>query len=185
MLDFDSKEYLPRLIDKKVALYLDAICIEGPKWCGKTMTSLKHANSEFYLSNTAEQVHATELVRIDPSLAFEGDTPHLIDEWQVVPELWDIIRSEIDRRKRKGQFILTGSSTPNRLGIVHSGAGRFAKLRMRTMSLYESQDSSGAVSLKKLFEGGAQTTTYRRSSFAAARPFHCQGRMAGKPGVHR
>lgn len=156
MLDFNPEKYLPRLIDKKIALYLDVfgvICIEGPKWCGKTMTSLHHANSVFYLSNTAEHAHATELVRIEPSLALAGDAPHLIDEWQVVPELWDIVRSEVDRRKRKGQFILTGSSTPNRTGILHSGAGRFAKLRMRTMSLYESRDSSGVVSLKHLFEG--------------------------------
>lgn len=157
MFDFKTEEYLPRLIDKKIELYLGvfgAICIEGPKWCGKTMTSLNHSNSAFYLSNTARQANATELVRLDPSLALEGDAPHLIDEWQAVPELWDIIRSEVDRKKEKGRFILTDSSTPNRKGIMHSGAGRFAKLRMRTMSLYESQDSSGAVSLRSLFDGG-------------------------------
>lgn len=153
--------YLPRLIDKKIERYLrifGAISIEGPKWSGKTWTSRHHAKSEFYLSNNKYSSNAISLVQIDPSLALKGEAPHLVDEWQIYPPLWDIIRNDIDEKQGKGLYILTGSSTPNKDGIFHSGAGRFAKLKMSTMSLYESKDSSGTISIRDMFNGNFENT---------------------------
>ena len=145
--------YKPRIIDAQVVDYLEnfgAICIEGPKWCGKTWTSSYHSNSELLVGDPAANFQNRRLAEIDPTLILEGKTPRLIDEWQEVPPIWDAVRYEVDRRGKKSQFILTGSSTPNRKGVMHSGAGRIGKLRMRTMSLFESGDSSGAVSLFEL-----------------------------------
>lgn len=147
---------MPRITDILIDRYLSvfgAICIEGPKWYGKTMTSVHHSKSVFYLSRTGSLNDPLMLVQTDPMIAIEGDTPHLIDEWQAYPPLWDIIRHEVDARGEKGQLILTGSSIPVRDGIMHSGAGRFAKIKMRSVSLFESGDSDGSVSLKALFEG--------------------------------
>ena len=149
----DNKPYKPRIIDETVEKYLDifgAICIEGPKWCGKTWTSSHHSNSEFLIGNPANNFQNRALAEMSPELVLEGETPRLLDEWQEVPSIWDAVRYTVDQRAEKGQFILTGSSTPKRKGILHSGAGRIGKLRMRTMSLYESGDSSGVVSLKDL-----------------------------------
>ena len=145
--------YKSRIIDNKIHTYLEnfgAICIEGPKWCGKTWTSSYHSNSELLVGDPAGNFQNRQLADISPSLILEGETPRLIDEWQEVPSIWDAVRYEVDRRGEKSQFILTGSSTPNRKGIMHSGAGRIGKLRMRTMSLFESGDSSGKVSLCEL-----------------------------------
>ncbi|MEA5031604.1 MAG: AAA family ATPase [Sphaerochaeta sp.] len=152
----NEKNYLPRLIDDKVSLYLSAfgaISIEGPKWCGKTRTSLHHCTSSFYVGAPTGNFSNRKLAMMDPSLILEGETPRLIDEWQEVPAIWDAVRYAVDHRSEKGQFVLTGSSTPNRKGILHSGAGRIAKLRMRPMSLYEAGASSGFVSLGGLFDG--------------------------------
>ena len=152
----DEKLYLPRLIDKKLAKYLQtfgAVCVEGPKWCGKTMTSLHHSKSSFYVGSPTGNFSNRKLALMDPSLILEGDTPRLIDEWQEAPSIWDAVRHEVDLRKGKGHFILTGSSTPNHKGILHSGAGRIAKLRMRPMSLFEMGLSSGSVSLRDIFFG--------------------------------
>lgn len=149
----DKSKYMPRIIDKTVKRYLNifgAVCIEGPKWSGKTWTSSYHSNSEFLIADPANNFQNRELAKISPDMVLEGATPRLIDEWQEVPALWDAVRYEVDRRALKGQFILTGSSTPKIKGILHSGAGRIAKLRMRTMSLYESGDSSGHFSLEEL-----------------------------------
>ncbi len=146
----------PRIIDKKIDEYLSAfgaVCIEGPKWCGKTWTSSCHSKSEIMLGDPNGNFQNRKLAELSPSLVLEGETPRLIDEWQEVPALWDAVRHQVDQRGEKGQFILTGSATPNHKGILHSGAGRIAKLRMRPMSLYESGDSSGKVSLKKLCNG--------------------------------
>ena len=145
--------YKPRIIDAQADAYLEnfgAVCIEGPKWCGKTWTSSYHSNSELLIGDPAGNFQNRHLAEIAPSLILEGETPRLIDEWQEVPSIWDAVRYEVDRRGKKAQFILTGSSTPNRKGVMHSGAGRIGKLRMRTMSLFESGDSSGAVSLNEL-----------------------------------
>ena len=152
----DKSVYRPRVIDGTVEKYLEvfgAICIEGPKWCGKTWTSSYHSNSEFLIGDPSNNFQNRTLAEISPSIVLEGATPRLIDEWQEVPSVWDAVRYTVDQRAKKGQFILTGSSTPKRKGILHSGAGRIGKLRMRTMSLYESGESSGAVSLKDLCDG--------------------------------
>ncbi len=152
----DKNEYRKRLIDKTIETYLEvsgAICIEGPKWCGKTWTSAYHSNSEFLVGDPKNDFSNRALAELNPSLILQGDAPRLIDEWQEVPAIWDATRSEVDRRHKKGQIILTGSSTPKTKGIMHSGAGRIVRLRMRTMSLYESGDSSGKVSLEELCNG--------------------------------
>ena len=152
----DKNKYRPRMIDKKIDEYLSAfgaVCIEGPKWCGKTWTSSYHSKSEILLGDPNGNFQNRKLAELSPSLVLEGETPRLIDEWQEVPPLWDAVRYQVDQRADKGQFILTGSATPNHKGILHSGAGRIAKLRMRPMSLYESGDSSGKVSLEKLCNG--------------------------------
>lgn len=148
--------YRKRIVDAKVETYLSnfgAICVEGPKWCGKTWTSSFHSKSEVLIGDPDNSFQNRHLAELSPSLILEGDTPRLIDEWQEVPSIWDAVRYEIDGRGKKSQFILTGSSTPNRKGVLHSGAGRIGKLRMRTMSLYESGNSSGAVSLQELCNG--------------------------------
>lgn len=152
----DKKQYRSRIIDKTIETYLEvsgAICIEGPKWCGKTWTSAFHSNSEFLVGNPANNFSNRQLAELNPSLILQGETPRLIDEWQEVPAIWDATRAEVDRRHKKGQIILTGSSTPKTKGIMHSGAGRIVRLKMRTMSLYESGDSSGKVSLEELCNG--------------------------------
>lgn len=152
----DKQNYKPRIIDKQVEEYLQtfgAICIEGPKWCGKTWTSSYHANSKFFLADPSGNFQNRKLAEIDPNTVLEGAAPRLIDEWQEYPPLWDAVRYKVDQSAQKGQFILTGSATPNHKGILHSGAGRIAKLCMRTMSLYESGDSSGQISLEALCNG--------------------------------
>ena len=152
----NRQSYKPRIIDRQVEEYLSAfgaVCIEGPKWCGKTWTSSFHSKSEIYLGDPAGNFQNRQLAELSPALILDGEQPRLIDEWQEVPPLWDAVRFRVDQTPKKGQFILTGSSTPNHKGILHSGAGRIARLRMRPMSLWESGDSSGAVSLAKLCRG--------------------------------
>lgn len=156
----DRTKYLPRILDAKIEEYLKvfgAVCIEGPKWCGKTWTSSYHCNSEIFMGDPAGNFQNRQLAEISPALVLEGETPRLIDEWQEVPPIWDAVRYQVDQSAEKGQFILTGSATPNHKGILHSGAGRIGKLRMRTMSLYESGDSSGKVSLESLCRGKIAT----------------------------
>ena len=151
-----QSEYLPRLVDPMVERYLrvfNAVCVEGPKWCGKTWTSSHHCNSAFYVGAAEGNFQNKRLAEMSPSIVLEGETPRLLDEWQEVPPLWDAVRAETDKRATKGQFIMTGSSTPNYKGVLHSGAGRIGRLRMYPMSLYESGDSSGRVSLKELCNG--------------------------------
>lgn len=152
----DNEKYRPRLVDSKIQEYLKtfgAVCVEGAKWCGKTWTSAYHSSSQIMIGSPENNFQNRKLAELSPSLVLEGEVPRLIDEWQEVPPLWDAVRYEVDKRAEKGQFILTGSATPNHKGIMHSGAGRIAKLRMRPMSLYESGDSSGAVSLTDIFNG--------------------------------
>lgn len=152
----EREDYRPRLIDNIIDSYLEAfgaVCVEGPKWCGKTWTSSYHCKSEIMLGNPDGNFQNRQLAQMSPSLVLEGETPRLIDEWQEVPQLWDAVRYKADQSGNKGQFILTGSATPNHKGILHSGAGRIAKLRMRPMSLFESGNSSGDISLKDICEG--------------------------------
>lgn len=156
----DRTKYLPRILDAKIEEYLKvfgAVCIEGPKWCGKTWTSSYHCNSEIFMGDPAGNFQNRQLAELSPALVLEGETPRLIDEWQEVPPIWDAVRYQVDQSAEKGQFILTGSATPNHKGILHSGAGRIGKLRMRTMSLYESGDSSGKISLEALCRGKIAT----------------------------
>lgn len=147
--------YIPRLIDKEIEENLKvfgAISIEGPKWCGKTWTALNHCNSVTYLNNTADNFREKHLAEMDVDLVLNKDMPQLVDEWQEVPAIWDAVRFKCDEDNVKGKYILTGSSVPVSEKIHHSGAGRICKMKMYTMSLYESGESSGDVSLKDLFE---------------------------------
>ena len=150
----NEKEYIPRVLDDQVQRYLDvfgAICIEGPKWCGKTMTSQHHSESSFFVGDPARAFNNRTMAMMDPAVVLNGAVPRMLDEWQEVPSLWDAVRYAVDERGGPGQFILTGSSTPVQKGILHSGAGRIARIRMRPMSLFESGDSTGQVSLGALF----------------------------------
>ena len=140
--------YLPRLIDAKLAQYIrafGAVSLRGPKWCGKTTTCLQQAGSAYYLTERNTQ----ELARINPENLFSGNPPILLDEWQRVPELWDAVRSDVDRVQEKGRFLLTGSTTPKH--VHHSGTGRIARLKMKSMTLSESGESSAQISLSSLF----------------------------------
>ena len=133
-----------------------AILIEGPKWCGKTTTARQHSSSMLNLGDTSVLAMAQEDMQFRPQRLLEGKTPRLIDEWQTIPELWDMVRSEVDRREPFGQFILTGSSVPVEQGkLRHSGTGRISRLPMRPMSLWESGESTGTISLRDIFDGKA------------------------------
>lgn len=148
-----NPNYKSRLIDTRIEQYLQAfgaVCIEGPKWCGKTWTSEFHAKSEIKLQDPTGNYQNRRMAEMSPSLVLTGDQPRLIDEWQDVPPIWDAVRAEVDRTGQKGQFLLTGSSTPQRKGIMHSGAGRIARIRMQPMSLYEEGFSDGKVSLQDI-----------------------------------
>ena len=151
-----ADKYRPRLIDDILEKYLTAfgaVCIEGPKWCGKTWTSRHHSKSEILIGSPDGNFQNRRLANLSPETVLEGDVPRLIDEWQDVTSLWDAVRYEVDKRGQQGQFILTGSSTPKHKGILHSGAGRIARLRMHPMSLFEAGNSSGDVSLAELCQG--------------------------------
>ncbi|MCL2137826.1 MAG: DUF4143 domain-containing protein [Coriobacteriia bacterium] len=148
-------EYQSRFVDKALAERLNssgAVLIEGPKGCGKTETALQLARSA--VSFTANNQIELQM-QIDPRRVLDGDTPRLLDEWQEHPAIWDYVRSEVDRRKLKGQFILTGSATPDDQARRHSGVGRFSVVKMRTMSLFEKGWSSGEVSLGSLMHNEA------------------------------
>lgn len=151
-----EKKYYKRLLDDTLDVYLQtfgAVLIEGPKWCGKTTTASMHAKSILRMQDPRQIKNNLLIAESAPDLLLEGDKPRLIDEWQVAPILWDSVRSSVDEAFESGQFILTGSATPIMEKTMHSGTGRVARLFMRPMSLYESLDSSGVISLKELFEG--------------------------------
>ncbi len=150
------KKYKPRIADKILKRRLKgqgAVLIQGPKWCGKTTTAEQQANSVLYMDNPESMRQNIELANISPQKLLIGATPRLIDEWQLAPQLWDTVRYEVDHRDGIGHFILTGSAVPADTNkIHHTGTGRISWLTMRTMSLYESGDSNGEISLKDLFE---------------------------------
>jgi predicted AAA+ superfamily ATPase len=172
-------DYLRRTTDKLLRLNLDtfgAVLIEGPKWCGKTTTAERQAKSVLKLQDpdTREAFLATAAVK--PSLLLKGETPRLIDEWQVAPVLWDAVRTAVDERNEVGQFILTGSNTVDRAAIMHSGTGRIARMQMYPMSLFESEESNGKISLLELFnnpsmdiDGITSDMTIENLIFAACR----------------
>ena len=154
-----KNNYIDRLIDKKIDEYLSifgAISIEGPKWCGKTWTSLNHANSKVLL----DEVDIYNKAKLDLNLIFKEEKPELIDEWNLIPEIWDAVRRKCDDTTFKGNYILTCSTKltdeQQKEKIHHSGAGRIAKLKMRTMSLYESKNSTGKVSIQDMFDGNVK-----------------------------
>lgn len=150
------KEYNYRIVDSLLQDKLEAkgaVLIEGPKWCGKTTTATQKAASILHMDNPTEKDQNLTLAKLNPLRLLKGAVPRLIDEWQIAPTLWDSIRYEVDQRKEMGQFILTGSAVPaDTKEINHSGTGRFSWLMMRPMSLYESKESTGEISLKELFD---------------------------------
>ncbi|MBR3286247.1 MAG: ATP-binding protein [Bacteroidales bacterium] len=150
-------EYKQRIADrilKRKVLGKGAVLIEGPKWCGKTTTAKQLAQSVLDLGDVSVLRQSAQMLELSPKTLLEGATPRLIDEWQALPPVWDAIRGEVDKRGAPSQFILTGSSVlPDADETIHSGTGRFAHIMMRPMSLYESGESKGSVSLKDLFEG--------------------------------
>ena len=148
--------YLNRISDEKLSLLLQssgAALIEGPKWCGKTRSAERMAKSALYMQDPDTAKGNITIAKTKPSLLLEGKTPRLLDEWQVAPELWNAVRFAVDKRQSRGQFILTGSVVPTRTDDMHTGTGRIARMKMRTMSLYESGDSTGEISLEALFDG--------------------------------
>jgi predicted AAA+ superfamily ATPase len=151
-------QYIPRVIDTLLEEYLEtfgAVYIRGPKWCGKTTTAEQKAKSIVRFQDPKTGESNRMMAEIDPSLLLKGDNPRLLDEWQVVPKIWDAVRLHVDDLKVEGLFILTGSTVPVDDDQRHSGTGRISRLTMRPMSLMESGESNGKVSLSSLFLGKA------------------------------
>ena len=150
--------YIIRISDRLLKRMLEstgAVLVEGAKWCGKTQSSLQIANSVVYMQDPDEGPGYLAIADTKPSLLLEGETPLLLDEWQMAPVIWDAVRFAVDKRGLMGQFILTGSATPSDNETSHSGTGRIARMLMRPMSLFESNESNGSISLKDLFDGKA------------------------------
>jgi predicted AAA+ superfamily ATPase len=154
------KKYKERIADRMLARKLagkGAVLIEGPKWCGKTTTAEQQAATIVYMDDPVQKEQNIKMADINPKALFIGETPILLDEWQIAPKLWDAVRFEVDHREELGQFILTGSAVPpDSDEIHHTGTGRYAWLTMRPMSLYESGESTGEVSIKELFDAPNQ-----------------------------
>lgn len=163
-------KYLERIGDdllKRKLRSSAAVLIEGPKWCGKTSTGAQLAKSIVYIQDPDKRAMYRKMADTQPSLLLEGEAPHMLDEWQTIPVLWDAVRFAADQRQLMGQFILTGSSTPiddeENSEMEHSGTGRIARLPMRPMSLWESKESRGQVSLRSLFEGTQEMGLFENS----------------------
>ena len=173
------KEYKQRITDKILEKKLKgkgAVLIQGPKWCGKTTTAEQQAKSILYMANPEDKEQNLSLAELNPGLLLTGETPRLIDEWQMVPKLWDAIRFEIDHRNLEGQFILTGSSVPADMrDVTHTGTGRFAWVTMRPMTLFESGESNGSVSLSDLFEHKFKANALNKLSFEDVAYLCCRG----------
>ena len=191
--------YYPRILDSLLKDELDAmggVLIEGPKACGKTTTAEQCANSVIYMDDPLRRSQYRQMVETDISYILDGPAPRLIDEWQLATKIWDGVRYEIDHRQADGQFILTGSAVPpakETEEMKHTGTGRIGWLTMRPMSLWESRDSSGEVSLKDLFYGyssarGSNTLSLREIAFLTCRGGwpralgKISGRSAGRDG---
>lgn len=172
-----GREYLKRIADRMLQERLaasGAVLIEGPKWCGKTRTALENSKSHLFMQDPDRAVSYLKAADIKPSLLLQGETPRLLDEWQTAPVLWDAVRFMVDQRGKPGQFILTGSAVPKDNVVQHTGTGRISRLMMRPMSLYESLESNGSVSLRALFDGQAEidnfsTLTIEQIAFAIVR----------------
>lgn len=161
------KKYLPRIADeilKERLSFKGAVLIEGPKWCGKTTTAKQISKSVLAMDQPDLAGQYREMAELNPTLLLQGDIPRLIDEWQLAPKLWNAVRYEVDQRDEFGQFILTGSAVPAELDqSAHTGTGRISRLYMRPMSLFESGESTGAISLRDLFEGKTVTAADRHT----------------------
>lgn len=151
-----NRKYFKRIADIQLRNMLEssgAVLIEGPKWCGKTRTAMEAAASQLFLQDPDKQASYLKAADTKPSLLLKGETPRLLDEWQIAPVLWDAVRFMVDQRGEPGQFILTGSAVPKDNAVRHTGTGRISRLLMRPMSLFESQESHGDISMRKLFSG--------------------------------
>ena len=172
-----ENKYLKRIADRVLQERLaasGAVLIEGPKWCGKTRTALENSKSHLFMQDPDKAISYLKAADAKPSLLLKGDTPRLLDEWQTAPVLWDAVRFMVDQRGKSGQFILTGSAVPKDNVVQHTGTGRISRLLMRPMSLYESMESNGSVSLKALFDGETEidnfsTLTIEQIAFAIVR----------------
>lgn len=171
------KDYMPRVVDAELAerlAYAGAVVVRGPKWCGKTETARRQAASELLMQDPDQRASNLQLAEVKPSLLLRGDKPRLLDEWQEAPQLWDAVRYAVDANGEPGQFLLTGSATPN-AQPQHSGAGRMSFLEMRPMSLFESRESSGEVSLRALFDGEMQIAGCSQTDVEALSFLTCRG----------
>ncbi len=173
------KEYKKRIADKLLEYRLEevgSVLIEGPKWCGKTTTAEQQAKSVLYMADPDNQKNYLEMADMRISMILKGETPRLIDEWQIIPQVWDAIRFEVDHRGEEGQFILTGSAVPaSTERIHHTGTGRFAWITMRPMSLWESGESTGEVSISNLFKGDAAIEGYNKLTIEDIAFLVCRG----------
>lgn len=149
------KEYMPRIADKilkRKLEYMGGVLIEGCKWCGKSTTAKQISKSYIEFQDPDKKIQYDKISTTKPSLFLDGEKPRLFDEWQMYPVIWDSIRTDVDRTGLKGQYILTGSARPRENKVMHTGTGRITKLLMRPMSLYESKESNGKVSLKDIVD---------------------------------
>lgn len=173
------KEYKKRIADKLLKYRLEevgAVLIEGPKWCGKTTTAEQQAKSVLYMADPDQQNTYLEMADLRIKMLLKGDVPRLIDEWQIVPQIWDAVRYEVDHRREEGQFILTGSAVPaSTEKIHHTGTGRFAWMTMRPMSLWESEESTGEVSIEQLFKDNTDVEGYNKLKLEDIAFLVCRG----------
>lgn len=175
----NSSKYYTRIADEILSIRLEAfgaVQIVGPKWCGKTTTAERHASSIIKMQDPDRREGYIATARAKPSLLLKGETPRLIDEWQVIPVLWDAVRHAVDERRAKGQFILTGSTIIDDAEIMHTGTGRISKMAMSTLSLFESEESDGSISLTQIFnnpeydiDGAISPLSIEQLIFAACR----------------
>ena len=174
-----KKQYKKRILDsllERKLMGMGAVLIEGPKWCGKTTTAEEKAGSVLYMNDPKKSGTYLQLAQMSPHVLLTGETPRLIDEWQLAPCLWDTIRFEVDHRDEEGQFILTGSAVPPETDeIWHSGTGRFARIKMRPMSLWESGDSDGKVSLEALFKNNVEAVAFEGKNLEDIAYLVCRG----------
>lgn len=173
------KEYKKRIADKLLKYRLEevgAVLIEGPKWCGKTTTAEQQAKSVLYMADPDNQKSYIEMADLRIKMLLKGDNPRLIDEWQIIPQIWDAIRFDVDHRGEEGLYVLTGSAMPaSTENIHHTGTGRFAWITMRTMTLWESGESTGEVSLAELFRGNPDIAGFNKLKIEDIAYVVCRG----------
>lgn len=173
------KEYKKRIADKLLKYRLEevgAVLIEGPKWCGKTTTAEQQAKSVLYMADPDNQKSYIEMADLRIKMLLKGDNPRLIDEWQIIPQIWDAIRFDVDHRGAEGLYVLTGSAVPaSTENIHHTGTGRFAWITMRTMTLWESGESTGEVSLAELFRGNPDIAGFNKLKIEDIAYVVCRG----------